>query len=43
MAALGLNTSLGAMVRVGPRHLMVVVNSTAVIFIIPLIWLLVVR
>ena len=43
IAALGLNTSLGTILRVGPRHLLVVVSSTAVIFIIPLVWLLVVR
>ena len=43
IAALGLNTSLGTILRVGPRHLMVVVGSTAVIFVIPLIWLIAVR
>ncbi len=43
IAALGLNTSLGTILRVGPRHLMVVVGSTAVIFLIPLVWLLATR
>ena len=43
IAALGLNTSLGTIMRVGPRHLLVVVSTTAVIFVIPLVWLLAVR
>jgi len=43
IAALGLNTSLGAILRVGPRHLLVVVGATAVAFVIPLVWLLAVR
>jgi uncharacterized integral membrane protein (TIGR00698 family) len=43
IAALGLNTSLGTILRVGPRHLLVVVSTTAVIFVIPLIWLLALR
>jgi uncharacterized membrane protein YadS len=43
IAALGLNTSLGTILRVGPRHLLVVVGATAVIFSIPLVWLLAVR
>jgi len=43
IAALGLNTSLGTILRVGPRHLMVVISSTAVIFVIPLLWLLATR
>ena len=40
IAALGLNASLGTILRVGPLHLLVVVSSTAVIFVIPLLWLL---
>lgn len=43
IAALGLNTSLGTILRVGPRHLLVVVSTTAVVFVIPLVWLLAVR
>ena len=41
IAALGLNTSLSSILRVGPRHIMVVLGSTAVIFIVPLTWLLI--
>jgi uncharacterized integral membrane protein (TIGR00698 family) len=43
IAALGLNTSLGTILRVGPRHMLVVVSTSAVIFVIPLFWLLAVR
>jgi uncharacterized integral membrane protein (TIGR00698 family) len=40
IASLGLNTSLGTILRVGPRHMLVVLGSSAVIFVIPLLWLL---
>src|SRR5271165_6076056 len=43
IAALGLNTSLATILRVGPRHLLVVLGSSTVILVIPLIWLLAVR
>ena len=43
IAALGLNTSLATILRVGPRHLLVVLGSSAVIFVIPLVWLIAVR
>jgi uncharacterized membrane protein YadS len=43
IAALGLNTSLRTILRVGPRHMVVVLSSSAVIFVIPLLWLLEVR
>ncbi len=43
IAALGLNTSLGTILRVGPRHMLVVVSTSAVIFFIPLFWLLAIR
>ena len=43
IAALGLNTSPGTILRVGPRHLLVVLGSTAVIFVVPLVWLLAMR
>ena len=43
IAALGLNTSLATILRVGPRHMLVVVSTTAVIFVLPLFWLLVTR
>ncbi|MGO9358072.1 MAG: YeiH family protein [Xanthobacteraceae bacterium] len=39
IAALGLNTSLTSVFRVGPRHLLVVLGSTLVIFVAPLAWL----
>jgi uncharacterized integral membrane protein (TIGR00698 family) len=40
IAALGLNTSLSSILRVGPRHILVVLGSTAVVFIAPLAWIL---
>jgi uncharacterized integral membrane protein (TIGR00698 family) len=43
IAALGLNTSLTTLLGVGPRHLLVVLGSTLVIFVLPLAWLVVVR
>ncbi len=43
IAALGLNTSLATILRVGPRHMLVVLSSSAVIFVVPLLWLLAVR
>jgi uncharacterized integral membrane protein (TIGR00698 family) len=43
IAALGLNTSLRSILRVGPRHMLVVLSSTGVIFAVPLLWLLVYR
>jgi uncharacterized integral membrane protein (TIGR00698 family) len=43
IAALGLNTSLRTILRVGPRHMLVVLASSAVIFVIPLLWLLAIR
>jgi uncharacterized integral membrane protein (TIGR00698 family) len=43
IAALGLNTSLGTILRVGPRHMLVVLSSSAVIFVVPLLWLIAVR
>ena len=39
LAALGLSTSIASIVRVGPRHLGVVLCTTAVIFAVPLSWL----
>jgi uncharacterized integral membrane protein (TIGR00698 family) len=39
IAALGLNTSLTRVLGVGPRHLLVVLGSTLVIFAMPLAWL----
>ena len=39
IAALGLNTSLRSVFGVGPRHLLIVLGATVVIFVIPLIWL----
>jgi uncharacterized integral membrane protein (TIGR00698 family) len=43
IAALGLNTSLGTILRVGPRRLLVVMSTTAVVFLIPLLWLFALR
>jgi uncharacterized integral membrane protein (TIGR00698 family) len=43
IAALGLNTSLRTILRVGPKHMLVVLASSAVIFVIPLLWLLAIR
>jgi len=43
IAALGLNTSLSTILRVGPRHLLVVMCTTAVVFVVPLAWLLAAR
>lgn len=43
LAALGLNTSIGSIVRVGPKHLAVVLLTTVVIFAVPLGWLLLAR
>ena len=43
IAALGLNTSLATILRVGPRHMLVVLSTTVVIFVIPLFWLLLFR
>ena len=43
LAALGLNTSIGSIVRVGPKHLAVVLCTTAVIFALPLAWILLAR
>lgn len=40
IAALGLGTSLGTILRVGPRHLLVVLSSSGVILVVPLLWLL---
>lgn len=39
LAALGLNTSIGSIVRVGPKHLAVVLCTTLVVFAMPLAWL----
>jgi uncharacterized integral membrane protein (TIGR00698 family) len=43
LAALGLNTSIGSIVRVGPKHLAVVLCTTAIIFAVPLAWLVLLR
>ena len=43
LAALGLNTSIASIVRVGPKHLAVVLCATAVIFTVPLAWILLLR
>jgi uncharacterized integral membrane protein (TIGR00698 family) len=43
LAALGLNTSIGSILRVGPKHLAVVLCTTAVIFVVPLAWLVLSR
>ena len=40
IAALGLNTSLSSILRVGPRHILVVLGSTAVVFLVPMAWIL---
>jgi len=40
IAALGLNTSLQSILRVGPRHILVVLGSTLVVFLAPLAWIL---
>ena len=40
IAALGLNTSLQSIFRVGPRHILVVLGSTLVVFLAPLVWIL---
>lgn len=41
IAALGFGTSLGTILRIGPRHLLVIVSTTLVIFALPLAWLVV--
>jgi uncharacterized integral membrane protein (TIGR00698 family) len=43
LAALGLNTSIASIVRVGPKHLAVVLCTTAVVFVLPLTWLVLSR
>ncbi len=43
IAALGLNTSLHSILRVGPRHILVVLGATLVVFVVPLAWILVAR
>jgi uncharacterized integral membrane protein (TIGR00698 family) len=43
LAALGLNTSIGSIARVGPKHLGVVLCTTAAIFTVPLAWLVLSR
>lgn len=43
LAALGLNTSIASIVRVGPKHLAVVLCTTAVVFALPLAWLILAR
>lgn len=43
IAALGLNTSIRSVFGVGPRHLLIVLCATAVIFVIPLAWLALAR
>ncbi len=43
IAALGLNTSLRSVFGVGPRHLLIVLGATVVIFVIPLVWLVIAR
>ena len=40
IAALGLNTSLQSILGVGPRHILVVLGSTLVVFLAPLVWIL---
>ena len=43
LAALGLNTSVASIVRVGPKHLAVVICTTLVVFTLPLAWLILAR
>ena len=43
IAALGLNTSFHAIARVGPRHMLVVLGTTLVVFAVPLAWILLAR
>jgi uncharacterized integral membrane protein (TIGR00698 family) len=43
LAALGLNTSIASILRVGPKHLGVVLCTTAVVFCVPLAWLVLSR
>jgi uncharacterized integral membrane protein (TIGR00698 family) len=43
LAALGLSTSLASIVRVGRKHIAVVICTTAVIFVLPMIWILLTR
>ena len=43
LAALGLSTSLASIVRVGGKHIAVVICTTAVIFILPMLWILLTR
>ena len=43
LAALGLNTSIASIVRVGPKHFAVVLCTTAVIFVFPLAWIVLTR
>ncbi len=40
IAALGLNTSLTSILRVGPRHMLVVLGTTAVVFAVPMAWIM---
>ncbi len=40
IAALGLNTSLASIMRVGPRHILVVLGTSFVVFIVPLVWIM---
>jgi uncharacterized integral membrane protein (TIGR00698 family) len=43
IAALGLNTSLRSILRVGPRHILVVLATTVVVFTVPMAWILATR
>ena len=43
IAALGLNTSLTSILKVGPRHMLVVLGSTLVVFLAPLLWMVMTR
>ncbi|KAA5602429.1 YeiH family protein [Blastochloris sulfoviridis] len=41
IAALGFNTSLATILRIGPQHLLVVLGATLVVFTLPLGWLMI--
>lgn len=43
ISALGLTTSIESILRVGPRHLLVVLATSAVVFVIPLLWIALLR
>ena len=43
IAALGLNTSLSSILKVGPRHMLVVLGSTVIVFLVPLVWMIAAR